>query len=124
MRLSTPVRDVLPTGPGSLSLENIKRKDWLLPSTVSDNSFGMQRALRSRIKICCISSLQEAKLAIEYGAAALGLVSHMPSGSGVISEERIAEIAAKVPPSVASFLLTSQQDTEAIIAQQRRCRTN
>jgi phosphoribosylanthranilate isomerase len=48
----------------------------------------------------------------------------MPSGPGVISEETIAEIAAAVPPGVATFLLTSQQDAEAIIAQQRRCRVN
>jgi phosphoribosylanthranilate isomerase len=77
-----------------------------------------------RVKICCISSLQEAELAIEHGAAALGLVSTMPSGPGVISEELIAEIAAKVPPPVASFLLTSQQEVDVIVAQQRRCRTN
>jgi len=48
----------------------------------------------------------------------------MPSGPGVISEEQIAEIAARVPPPIASFLLTCEQDVEAIITQQRRCRTN
>src|SRR6266702_3919370 len=77
-----------------------------------------------RIKICCISSTQEAQLAIHYGASALGLVSEMPSGSGVIAEDLIAEIAATIPPAVASFLLTSKQDADAIIAQQRRCGTN
>jgi phosphoribosylanthranilate isomerase len=83
----------------------------------------MQPAPRPRVKICCISSLDEARLAIRYGAAALGLVSEMPSGPGVIPENRIAEIAATVPPPIASFLLTSLQDAEAIIQQQRRCRT-
>lgn len=77
-----------------------------------------------RVKICCISSLAEAQLAIAHGAAALGLVSHMPSGPGVISEEMIADIAARVPPGVATFLLTSKQDVDAIIAQQRCCGTN
>jgi len=48
----------------------------------------------------------------------------MPSGPGVISEEQIAEIAATVPPSIGTFLLTALQDAESIIAQQRRCRTN
>ena len=43
-----------------------------------------------RIKICCISTPQEATLAIRHGAAALGLVSAMPSGPGVIDEARIA----------------------------------
>ncbi|WP_376796895.1 phosphoribosylanthranilate isomerase [Thermogemmatispora sp.] len=84
----------------------------------------MEAILRPRIKICCISSKEEARLAISYGADALGLVSQMPSGPGVISEELIVEIAKSIPPPIASFLLTSLQDAEAIIEQQRRCRTN
>ena len=50
------------------------------------------------VKICCISSIEEAELAIKYGAIALGLVSEMPSGPGVISEDLIEEIASSVPP--------------------------
>ena len=63
-------------------------------------------------------------MAIEHGAAAVGLVSAMPSGPGPIPEELIAEIAAKVPPGVSSFLLTCLQDADAIIDQQRRLRVN
>ncbi len=77
-----------------------------------------------RIKICCISSVEEAHLAIRYGASALGLVSAMPSGPGPIPEELIAVIARIVPPGVASFLLTSKQDPQSIIAQQKFCCTN
>jgi phosphoribosylanthranilate isomerase len=77
-----------------------------------------------RVKICCISSIEEAKLAVACGASALGLVSDMPSGPGVIPESLIRSISATVPPPVGTFLLTSLQDAEAIIAQQRRCRTN
>ncbi|MCB0306243.1 MAG: phosphoribosylanthranilate isomerase [Calditrichaeota bacterium] len=77
-----------------------------------------------RIKICCISTLAEAQLAIRHGASALGLVSEMPSGPGVIDEAQIAQIAAAVPPPVATFLLTSKTDLAEIIAQQRRCRTS
>lgn len=77
-----------------------------------------------RIKICCISSAEEAQIAIRAGASALGLVSKMPSGPGVISENEIAEIAASVPPPVATFLLTCEQDAPSIIAQQRRCAVN
>jgi len=77
-----------------------------------------------RIKICCIRSVAEAGLAIRHGANAIGLVSAMPSGPGSIAEETIAEIAATVPPGVATFLLTSRRDAESIIAQQRRCRVN
>lgn len=77
-----------------------------------------------RIKICCIASIDEARLAIDAGASALGLVSAMPSGPGVIGWERIAEIAAAVPPPIATFLLTCSQDAEEIVAQQRCCGTN
>lgn len=84
----------------------------------------MPPAAKPRVKICCISSLAEARLAVRYGASAVGLVAEMPSGPGVIAEELIAEIAAFVPPGVASFLLTSRQETQEIIAQHRRCRTS
>lgn len=77
-----------------------------------------------RIKICCIASIDEARLAVSAGASALGLVSEMPSGPGVIPWERIASIAAAVPPPIATFLLTCSQDAEEIVAQQRRCGTN
>ena len=62
-------------------------------------------------------------MAIRQGASALGLVSAMPSGPGVIAEEAIARIAAAVPPPIATFLLTSRQRPDEIIAQHHRCRT-
>lgn len=77
-----------------------------------------------RVKICCIGSIDEAILAVECGASALGLVSHMPSGPGVIDDELIAEIAATVPPAIGTFLLTSRQSVSDIIEQHRFCRTN
>src|SRR5437867_3217199 len=77
-----------------------------------------------RVKICCIASIQEARLAIESGASAIGLVSEMPSGPGPIPEDLIAEIAATIPPAIGSFLLTCKQDVESIVEQQRRLRTN
>lgn len=73
-----------------------------------------------RVKICCIGSLEEARLAIECGANALGLVSAMPSGPGVIPDETISLVAADTPPGVTPVLLTAEQDAVAIIAQQRR----
>ncbi len=77
-----------------------------------------------RIKICCIASREEARLAIDSGASALGLVSAMPSGPGPIAEDQIAHIIEAVPPPIATFLLTSQQNAPAIIAQQKRTRAN
>ncbi len=84
----------------------------------------MHPTVRPRIKICCIASVAEARLAVDAGAAAIGLVSAMPSGPGPIPEPLIAEIAATVPPGVATFLLTAHQSVRAIIEQQRRLRTN
>lgn len=83
----------------------------------------MRPTTTPRVKICCIQDLDEAWLAIEHGADALGLVSAMPSGPGPIPEERIAEIASRVPPPIATFLLTSLQDVDEIVAQHRRCPT-
>ncbi|MDP8200971.1 MAG: phosphoribosylanthranilate isomerase [Candidatus Tenebribacter burtonii] len=84
----------------------------------------MKKVFDPRIKICCISSLEEAEMAIKMGASAIGLVSEMPSGPGVISMETIKLIAASVPPPIATFLLTSKQDVNEIIKQNKYCRTN
>ena len=80
--------------------------------------------MRPRVKICCMGSVEEMWLAVRYGASAVGLVSAMPSGPGVIDDDLIREIAAVVPPGVASFLLTCKTDAEEIIEQQRRLRAN
>lgn len=77
-----------------------------------------------RIKICCISSLEEAAMAVRFGAAALGLVGQMPSGPGVISDNLIAAIAKAAPPAVGTFLLTSETDAQAIANHHQRVLTN
>lgn len=56
-----------------------------------------------RVKICCIGSIEEARMAMAHGVTALGLVSEMPSGPGVISEDLIAQITAIVPPPVSTI---------------------
>lgn len=68
--------------------------------------------------------MEEANLAIGYGAAAIGLVSAMPSGPGVIPDELIFEIARQVPPSIDTFLLTSQVDATNIIRHHAITQTN
>jgi phosphoribosylanthranilate isomerase len=78
----------------------------------------------TRVKVCCIATEQEAGLAVRAGASAIGLVARMPSGPGPIPERRIREIAATVPPGVATFLLTCETTAGPIIAQQRFCRTS
>ncbi|MFV2091520.1 MAG: phosphoribosylanthranilate isomerase [Hyphomicrobiales bacterium] len=71
---------------------------------------------RTPLKVCCISNAQEAALAVASGADALGLVSAMPSGPGVISDRDIADIARAVPPGIASVLLTARTDGGDIAA--------
>jgi phosphoribosylanthranilate isomerase len=78
------------------------------------------------VKICCIASAAEAERAIGAGAAVLGLVTHMPSGPGVISDAAAAGIAAHVrrsAPAVETFLLTSLTRADAIAEQHARCGT-
>ncbi len=77
-----------------------------------------------RIKICCISTKEEAQLAISFGADALGLVARMPSGPGTISDNLIAEIAKSVPPPIATFMLTCETIADEIIQQHYRTLTN
>lgn len=79
---------------------------------------------RPRVKICCISSLEEARVAVRCAADVLGLVTAMPSGPGVITDELAARIAAECPPGVATFLLTSRTTPDAVVQQARRCGTS
>ena len=80
--------------------------------------------MTTRIKICCINSEEEARLAIEFGASAIGLVAKMPSGPGPISDELIRQIAKTVPPPVATFMLTSETMVNEIIEHHQRTNTN
>jgi len=76
------------------------------------------------VKICCVSSIEEAETALEFGADAIGLVSQMPSGPGIISEALISEIAASIGDRAHSVLLTSLTDPRAVAAQFSRCGVN
>lgn len=76
--------------------------------------------MRTRVKVCCISSVAEVRTAIDAGADALGFVSDMASGPGVTDDRRITAMIRILPPPIASFLLTSRLDSEGIIAHLRR----
>lgn len=76
------------------------------------------------IKICCISSIKEAKMAINAGASAIGLVGHMPTGPGVISDDLIAEIADFAPKYIDTFLLTSETSAAKIIEHHSKVNTS
>ena len=80
--------------------------------------------MKLRIKICCISSLDEANLAIRHGASAIGLVGSMPSGPGILSDDLIFSIAKQVPTTIETFLLTSETSAEQIITHHQKVKTN
>ena len=79
---------------------------------------------KTKVKVCCIQSIKEAKIAISLGASAIGLVSEMPSGPGVISAKSITEISNYASGKVDTFLLTSKQDSNSIIEQLKTYKTN
>ena len=68
--------------------------------------------------------MKEAEMAISFGASAIGLVAKMPSGPGPIPDETIREIAAAIPPPVATFMLTSHTSVADIIDHHKRTNTN
>lgn len=84
----------------------------------------MESRFRTRVKICCISSLEEAQLAVQFGTDALGLVGRMPSGPGVVADDLAAQIVRATPPPIATFMLTSEMTADTIIAHHRRVGTN
>lgn len=80
--------------------------------------------MEARVKVCCIASVQEALMAVQYGVSAIGLVGEMPSGPGVIDDDTVREIAACVPASVDSFLLTSRDNASDIADHVHYCGVN
>src|SRR3954471_22612048 len=84
-----------------------------------DCSPPMEPPAHTRVKVCCMKSIEEVWMAIQAGASAIGLVSPMPSGPGPISNEKAAEIAAQVPPGIDAFLLTPLQTVEELVEQNR-----
>ena len=75
------------------------------------------------IKICCVQSIAEARTVIKAGASAIGLVSAMPSGPGVIDQALISEIGSALPAPVETFLFTSELIASRIIELHHICRT-
>jgi len=84
----------------------------------------MEPAHRTRIKICCMASVEEAALALSAGADALGFVMRMPSGPGPIAEELARDIIDTVPAGVPTFMLTSEIEAKPIVAQLRTTGAN
>ncbi len=75
------------------------------------------------LKVCCISSPEEAQLALDHGADFLGLVGPMPSGPGILTLNEIKAIVGSIPVYAKTVLLTSNEKASAIIADYNIVRT-
>lgn len=74
----------------------------------------MYSTTRTRIKICCIASLEEAQLAIHAGADAVGFVCATPTSARSIDKQSVALITPLIPPPIETFLLTSERTASSI----------
>lgn len=70
--------------------------------------------MRTRVKICCIASHEEAQLAVQAGADAVGFVAVKPSSPRSIENRTIAAIAAAIPPRIATCLSTSESTAAGV----------
>ena len=71
------------------------------------------------LKICGITRLVDAKLAIDAGATALGSV-FWPKSPRFVSDRKVAEIVAALPASVATVGVFVNQSVDGIAATMRR----
>ena len=78
---------------------------------------------RTRVKVCCISSIAEARIAVAHGVDAVGLLGSMPSSPRGIEMNTAREIASDVPPAVETFLLTASFSGEEIAQHVDDCGT-
>ncbi len=77
--------------------------------------------MRTRVKICGITSVADALAAARQGADAIGLIFYPPSPR-LVTLGRAAEIAAGLPPFVASvavFVNPSQEHVAEVVAASR-----
>lgn len=73
--------------------------------------------MRTRVKICGITRIEDALSAVHYGADAIGLVFYAPSPRSV-SVEQAAEIAAALPPFISVvglFVNAMPTEIEAVL---------
>lgn len=80
--------------------------------------------MKTKVKICCISTEEEAKMALEFGANVLGLVAKMPSGPGTIDDALIQNIVKSISSETLTFLLTPKTNPEEITEHQLLTSTN
>ena len=75
--------------------------------------------MRTRVKVCCITSPATLDLAVAAGADAIGLVGPMPSGTAILGLDAARDLARRTPPTVASFLLSCAVRPDELLAEAR-----
>ena len=73
--------------------------------------------MRTRVKICGITRVEDAITAVKYGADAIGLVFYAPSPRNV-TVEQAAEIVSALPPFVSAvglFVNAASDEIEAVL---------
>jgi phosphoribosylanthranilate isomerase len=77
--------------------------------------------MRTRVKICGITSVDDGLAAARYGADAIGLVFHRPSPR-FVTLERAHQIATSLPPFIARVAVLVNQSVEELNEIIRACR--
>lgn len=76
----------------------------------------------TRIKICCLASAEEVRLAIDAGADAIGFIGIQPPTPRTQPDQRIADLIALAPRSVETVLLSNEHTAEGLAAHAARTR--
>ena len=69
---------------------------------------------RTRIKICGIRTAEMARVAVEAGAEAIGLVIDVPDSPRTISMEDAKSIAATLPPRIMAIAVVRDPDPQIV----------
>lgn len=62
-----------------------------------------------RVKVACIRDAEEARRAVSFGAAAIGMAAENPAGGPSLTEDQIRAVTESVPDSVGTFLMTTRR---------------
>ncbi|MDT8436906.1 MAG: phosphoribosylanthranilate isomerase [Gemmatimonadota bacterium] len=84
----------------------------------------MDRVPPVKVVVGCLASAAEARLAVSFGVAAIGLVEETPTGEDRLAPEEIATIVEAVPAAVGTFLLTAARDVDRLEELARRTGVN
>lgn len=71
--------------------------------------------MRTRVKICCMTSPADVRAAAVAGADCIGVVGPMPSGPGPVDDDTARAVIAAAPPGVTPILLTQETEIQGLM---------